>query len=241
MAVVAATTAEPDPERLSIHASVLLGSDSARSLSLLGSLLPTILSPLASVALAAGSGGAAAVMAKNPSSLDRNPCSARYTVAAFAIADRMARASLRVLAQVLTFPAATKAWKQPVGRLFGLASFFSSLTYRSLPLWSKAAAAWLTLETPKAAMAMILSGKMGRIVGWHAEIVPRRRREHTKPWPGFIIGRSVPSAGLVPKPTRLRCTPTSYAASLSRSGRGSLTSRQTTQRLHRDMTSLLLF
>jgi len=84
------------------------------------------------------------------------------------LADRKAEAALRVLLQVITMPSATRAWRSYVGRLFGLPQFFAGLTRRTLPLWARAVNAWLALETPKAAVATLLSGKLGKSIGWLA-------------------------------------------------------------------------
>jgi hypothetical protein len=82
--------------------------------------------------------------------------------------DRLAQGSLHAVLQVIGINGATKAWRQQVGRLFALPSFFAGLTRRTLPLWARAINAWLCLETPKAMVAQLLSGRMGKTVGWFA-------------------------------------------------------------------------
>jgi hypothetical protein len=80
--------------------------------------------------------------------------------------DRLARAALRVLLQIITLPSATRAWRLPVGKLFGQPNFFLALSRQTLPLWSRVVNAWLGLETPKAAIGLLLSGKFGKTSGW---------------------------------------------------------------------------
>ena len=126
----------------------------AQFISLIGGLMPAILSPLDAIASGSGSTAAAAAGSSGNERLKRS--------------DRLARASLRVLLQVTTLPSATRIWRMAVGRLFGLPNFFFGLTRRTLPLWSRVVNAWLGLETPKAAVAILLAGKMGRTVGWFA-------------------------------------------------------------------------
>lgn len=82
--------------------------------------------------------------------------------------DRLACASLRVLLQVVAHAPATRTWRDPVGRLCASATFFLRLTRTTLPLWARVANAWLGLETPKAAVGSLLTGKGGRTVGWFA-------------------------------------------------------------------------
>ena len=88
--------------------------------------------------------------------------------AAATLLDRKAEAALRVLLQILGMQNGTRAWRPHVGRLFGLPQFFGGLTRRTLPLWARAVNAWLGLETPKAAVSTLLSGKLGKTVGWFA-------------------------------------------------------------------------
>ena len=88
--------------------------------------------------------------------------------AAATLLDRKAEAALRVLLQILGMQNGTRAWRPHVGRLFGLPQFFGGLTRRTLPLWARAVNAWLGLEAPKAAVSTLLSGKLGKTVGWFA-------------------------------------------------------------------------
>ena len=52
-----------------------------------------------------------------------------------------------------------RAWRKHVGRMFGSVFFFHGLSRQSLPLWARVINAWLSLETPKAAMGALLARK----------------------------------------------------------------------------------
>ena len=59
-------------------------------------------------------------------------------------------------------------WRKPISKLFGSHNFFLVLQRRTLPLWAQLVDAWLRLETPKAAMSGLISGRLGRKAGWFA-------------------------------------------------------------------------
>ena len=87
--------------------------------------------------------------------------------------ERLAHAALRVLLRVIHSPGeqrpeTTRAWRKHVARLFGARGFFGGLTGSTLPLWAAVVNAWLGLETPKAATALLLSGKFSAPAGLFA-------------------------------------------------------------------------
>jgi len=111
------------------------------AMELLVALLPAVMSPLETVV----SGGAPR-----------------------ARTERLAHAALLVLLRVIAVPSTTRAWRKPVGRLFGSPGFFAGLSRRTLPLWARAVNAFLCLETPKVAISTLLAGKTGITAGWFA-------------------------------------------------------------------------
>lgn len=92
-------------------------------------------------------------------------------------AQRLACGSLRVLLSLLGAPYAQRVWRRPVGRLFAAQRFWEALSRLTLPLWAKLVNAWLGLETPKAAMELLLAGKASPAEHWFMGAAERAGRQ----------------------------------------------------------------